>query len=85
MINIGLRYTSIDVRIHGYTNADGDGNIIDRKITSSFFFSLGSAKISWMTMKQNYVVLSTIEEKYIVVSMARCKEIFLRKLFGDIF
>lgn len=34
MITLGLRYFARDVRLHGYTNADWVGNVVDRKSTS---------------------------------------------------
>ena len=41
--------------------------------------------ISWMSRKKNLVALSTTEAKYIVSSVARCEEIWLIKLFGELF
>eukprot|EP00253_Pinus_taeda_P010286 PITA_10286 len=45
-ITHGLRYTVGDVRIHGYTNVDWEGSVVDRKSTSGCCFSLGFALIS---------------------------------------
>lgn len=41
--------------------------------------------ISWMIRKQKYVALSTSEVEYIVASIDSCKEVWLRKLFGEMF
>lgn len=51
MINLGLRYTTKDVRLHGYIDVDWDRNVIDKKSTSACCFSLGSTMISWTSNK----------------------------------
>ena len=51
-INYGLRYTAGNLRLHGYTDADWVGSVVDPKNTSRCCFSLGSALISWMRKKQ---------------------------------
>lgn len=51
LITLGLRYYSKDVQLHGYTDVDGAGNVIDRRSTYGCCFSLGFAMISWMSRK----------------------------------
>ena len=51
-------------QVHGYTNADWDGSIPDRRSASGFMFSLGSAAISWCNKKQLTVALSSTEVEY---------------------
>ena len=58
---------------------------MDYKSASRCFFTLGSASISWMSMKQKSVALSTAEAEYIAASMACCKVVWLRKLFSEFF
>lgn len=41
--------------------------------------------ISWMSIKQKFVALSTAEVEYIIASMASCEAIWMRKLFGELF
>ena len=84
-INHGLRYTARSMRLHGYTDADWAGSVVDRKSTSRCFFTLGSASISWMSRKQKSVALSAAEVEYIVASMAYCEVAWLRKLFSELF
>ena len=60
-INHGLRYTVGSLKLHGYTDADWFGNVVDRKSTSECCFTLGSASISWMSRKQKSMALSTAE------------------------
>jgi hypothetical protein len=41
---------------------------MDKKSTSGCFLTLGSTMVSWCSMKQTYVSLSTAEEEYIALS-----------------
>jgi len=50
-ITYGLRYITRNLRLHGYSDADWAGSVVDRKSTSGCCFSLGSASISWMRRK----------------------------------
>jgi hypothetical protein len=55
-IAYGFRYTSSGgVMLHGYTNSVWMGSTVDRKSTSIYFFSLGSAMISWSSRKQGSI------------------------------
>ena len=60
-INLGLKYTTKNVRLHRYIDVDWVGNFADRKNTLGCCFSLGSAMISWMSRKQKSIALSTAE------------------------
>lgn len=84
-ISHGLRYTTGDVRILGYTDVDWAGSVVDHKSTSGCCFTLGSASISWMSRKQKSAVLSTAEAGYIVARMTSCEAVWLRKLFSELF
>eukprot|EP00253_Pinus_taeda_P024245 PITA_24245 len=50
-IHYGLRYIVGNLRLHGYTDVDWAGSVVDRKSISGCCFSLGSASISWMSRK----------------------------------
>ena len=41
----------VPVELFGYTDADWVGSIMDRRSTSGFMFSLGSATITWSNKK----------------------------------
>lgn len=83
-INLGLKYTAKNVRLHGYIDADWAGNFADRKSSSGCCFSLGFAMISWMSRRQKSVALSTTEAEYIAASMPSCEAVWPRKLFGEL-
>jgi hypothetical protein len=87
-ITYGLRYTSNDgLFLHGYADADWAGSPMDRKSTSGYCFSFGSAMISWSSRKQGSIAQSIAEAEYIAASDASKEAVWLRKLvfglFGD--
>eukprot|EP00253_Pinus_taeda_P033822 PITA_33822 len=84
-IHYGLRYIVGNLRLHGYTDADWAGSVVDRKSTSGCCFPLGFASISWMSRKQKSISLSIVEVEYIATSMACCDAVWLRKLFSELF
>jgi hypothetical protein len=85
-ITYGLRYTSSGgVMLHGYTDSDWMGSTVDWKSTFGYCFSLGSIMISWSNRKQGSIAQSTIEEEYIVASVAGREVVWFRKLLSDLF
>jgi hypothetical protein len=85
-IGHGMRYnSSIDMRLQGYTNSDWERSAMDRKRTFGCFFNLGSSMVSWCSMKQTSVDLSTAKEEYIALSMEVCEEVWLHKILADLF
>ena len=73
-ITYGLKYTSSSVVfLSGYSDSNWAGRAVDRKSTSSYFFNMGSAMISWSIRKQGSIAQSTTEAEYIAASDA-CKE-----------
>ena len=60
------------------------GSAVDRKSTSGYCFSMGSAMISWSSRKKGSIAQSIAEAEYIAASDA-CKEaVWLRKLVSDL-
>ena len=56
-ITYGLRYTSSSgVLLVGYVDSDWAGSVVDRKSTSGYCFSMGSAMISWSSRKPGSIV-----------------------------
>jgi hypothetical protein len=46
-IGYGLRYeTNVDLILEGYVDADWAGSAVEKKRTSNFYFTLGSAMVS---------------------------------------
>ncbi len=79
----GLFYeASTELQVHGYTDADWAGSISDKRSTSGFMFSFGSAAVTWSSKKQPTVALSSTEAKYRGAAMAACEVAWLHKLLG---
>ena len=52
--------------------------------TSDELVFLGSAPISWQSLKQKIVALSTCEAEYVAVAMGACLAVWLCRLLGEI-
>jgi hypothetical protein len=69
--------------LHGYTDSDWMGIIVEWKSTSKHFF-LGSAMISWSSGKQGSISQRNAEAEYIVASASSIKVVCLRKILLDL-
>ena len=65
-----------------FSDADMAGDIDGRWSTSSVLVFLGSVPISWLSLKQKVVALSTCEAEYVAVST--CQAVWLRRLLGEL-
>jgi hypothetical protein len=82
-IGYGLRYfLSGEVILQRYTNSDWERSAVDKNSTLGCCVKLGSAMISWISRKQNFVALSTTEADYIAASVASREVVWLQKLLA---
>ncbi|XP_044717342.1 reverse transcriptase (RNA-dependent DNA polymerase) domain-containing protein [Hirsutella rhossiliensis] len=70
--------------IQGYTDADFAADLHTRRSTSGFFYSLGSAAISWTSKRQPCVTLSSTEAEYVALTQSAQEAIWLRSLMKDL-
>jgi hypothetical protein len=85
-ISYGLRYaSSLDMRMHGYGNADWAESAVDQQSNYGCCFTLGSAMVSWCSRKQTFVALSTIEAEYISLCVEVHQGVSLFKILADLF
>jgi hypothetical protein len=63
-----------------YSDSDHVGDIDTSKSTSGMLFFLGRSLISWQSMKQQGVALSSCEAEYIVASSASAQALCLARL-----
>ena len=85
-ITYGLNYSSSEsIILHGYPNVDWDGSLVDRKSTTGYYFSLGSAMISWSSRKKGSLAHNTTEAEYIAASEASGEAVWLRKLISRLY
>ena len=67
-----------------FSDADMVGDIDGRQSTSSVLVFLGSAPISYLSLKQKVVALSTCEAEYVAAATAACQVVWLRRLLGEL-
>ena len=67
-----------------FSDADMAGDIDLRRSTSGVPVFLGSAPISWLSLKQKVVVLSTCEAEYVAAATVACQVVWLRRLLGEL-
>ena len=84
-LDYALFYTAdTPLTLYGYTDADRAGSVGDRRSTSGFMFSFGSAAVTWRSKKQPTVALSSTEAEYRGAAVAACEVAWLRTLLGDL-
>ena len=60
------------------------GDIDGRRSTSGVLVFFGAAPISWQSLKQKIVALSTCEAEYVAAATAACQAVWLRRLLGEL-
>ena len=84
-VEYGLKYeVNQKINLEVYVDSDWASNAIDRKSTYGCCFIMGSSVISWFSMKQYCVALSTTEAEYVVACSTSCEAVWLRKLLSDL-
>ena len=63
--------------IQGFSDSDFAGDSYDWKSTSGQVFFIGNSAITWNTVKQSVVVLSSCEAEYTAASAASCQGIWI--------
>ena len=78
----GLHYPRCPGTGHfiGYSDSDIAGDIDTSKSTSGTLFFLGKCLISWQSVKQQVVALSSYEAEYIVATTASIQALWLARL-----
>jgi hypothetical protein len=72
------------VDIHGFVDADWDGDLDRRRSTSGYVFNLFRGAISWMRKRQDVVALSNTEAEYMAATHASKEEVWLQILCSGI-
>ncbi|XP_066319982.1 secreted RxLR effector protein 161-like [Miscanthus floridulus] len=67
-----------------FNDADMAGDIDGRWSTFDVLVFLGSVLISWLSLKQKVVALSTCEVEYVVAATVACQVVWLRRLLGEL-
>nr|CCI55340.1 PH01B019A14.9 [Phyllostachys edulis] len=82
----GLHYPRCPGAAHfiGYSDSDHAGDIDTSKSTSGILYFLGKCPISWQSVKQQVVALSSCEAEYIAATTASTQALWLARLLGDL-
>ena len=78
-VNFGLMYNrgDRDLTITRYSDSDFAGDINDKKSTSGQIFFMGGLLITWNSVKQRVVALSTCEAEHIAISSETCQSLWI--------
>jgi hypothetical protein len=82
----GLYYPRCPGEAHlvGYSDNDHTGNIDTSKSTSGILFFFSKSIVTWQSIKQQVVALSSCEAEYIAASTASTQALWLIQLLGDL-
>jgi hypothetical protein len=82
--NLGLWYLSgSHFDLNGYLDADYARCKVDRMSTSRTWQFLGQSLVSWSSMKQNSVTLSTAEVEYVATGSCCAQLLWMRQTLKD--
>jgi hypothetical protein len=73
-----------EAHLVGYSNNDHVGDIDTNKSTSGVLFFSGKCVVSWQSVKQQVVALSSCEAEYIAAFTASTQAIWLVRLLSDL-
>ncbi|KAH9764742.1 hypothetical protein KPL70_001639 [Citrus sinensis] len=68
----------------GYCDSDFAGDLDKRRSTTDYVFTLGGGPVSWRSILQSTIALSTTEAEYMAETEAVKKAIWLKGLLGDL-
>ncbi|KAH9792408.1 hypothetical protein KPL71_004103 [Citrus sinensis] len=68
----------------GYYDSDFAGDLDKQRSTTGYVFTLGGSPVSWRSILQSTIALSTTEAKYMTVTEAVKEAIWLKGLLGDL-
>jgi hypothetical protein len=82
----GLYYPRCPGEAHlvGYSDSDHASDIGTSKSTSGILFFFGKCLVSWQSVKQQVVTLSSCEAEYIATSTASTQALWLVRLLSDL-
>jgi hypothetical protein len=83
-INTALCFGEDTCQISGFVDSDYAGDLDRRRSTTGYVFKIHGAPVSWRSMLQSTVALSTTEAEYMAVAEGVKEALWLRGLLGDL-
>ena len=65
--NYGLHYTKDPAVLKGYSDASWISDTQDSKASSGYVFTLEGAAVSWKSLKQTVIIISTMEAEFVAL------------------
>ena len=83
--HFGCRYSREEgaARLVGYSDSDLGGDMDSRKSTTGSLFFLGSSPVTWQSMKQSVIAISSCESEYVAGATTACQGIWLARLLAE--
>ncbi|XP_052107510.1 secreted RxLR effector protein 161-like [Arachis duranensis] len=83
-IDIGLCFSEKSCQISGFVDSDYAGDLERRRSTTGYVYKIQGAPVSWRSMLQATVALSTTETEYMVVAEEVKEALWLNGLLDDL-
>ena len=72
------------INVHGFVDADSDGDLDHIRSTSGYVFNLFGGAISWMSKRHDVVSLSIIDVEYMSATHASKELVWLHRLYSSV-
>ena len=81
---MALSFGRSQLSLQGFVDSDHAGDMDDRKSTTGYVFTLGSAAVSWVSRLQKIIALSTTEAEYVAITEASKEMIWLKGFMEEL-
>ena len=81
---LGITLGARDLEYHGFSDSDYAGSVEDRKSTSSYIFFLAGGPISWKTICQRSIALSSTKAEYYALTEAAKEAMWHQMLLDEL-
>jgi hypothetical protein len=84
-LDLGLQFGGKAWDVVGYCDADYAGDLDSRKTTTAYVWLMHGGAVSWRSVLQPTVALSTAEAEYMAAAASAAREaLWMRKVLGDL-
>jgi hypothetical protein len=78
--DLGLWLGGRSLKVHGFSDADFAGDVDARRSTTAYIYQLGTGAVSWRSVLQPTVAVSTMEAEYMAAAAAAQEALWLKRL-----